>query len=308
MSGATLPLPNIISAFIVSKYTEYSGFVNATYHFTDKLKLLAGVRVSHDEQHYDQNYSGLLVGAARVNLGTESSDVATFLVSPQYEISRDQLLYLRISSGYRPGGPNAVPPPSVAAAPTTFQPDTLTSYEVGYKASLLDRKLTVETAGFYTQWDDIQIQTSAGGFNFFVNGGSATSRGGEITARYTPFTRFTLGLNGAYTDASGSVTADYSHDLFADFTGVLNGSVNYVGDRRSDYSGRGGIDVPAFVSVDLRAAVEHGPWELSIYGKNLNDSRGLLALASRGLTPTANPCAAAYIQPRTIGAELSLRF
>ena len=331
VTGAMLTLPNIISASIVSKYTEYSVFVNATYHFTDQLKLLAGVRVSHDEQHYDQDYSGLLVGPRRVNLGQESADEATFLVSPQYQITRDQLLYLRISSGYRPGGPNATPPATVAAAPNTFAPDTLTSYEVGYKASLLDRKLTVEAAGFYTEWDDIQIQTSAGGFNFFVNGGSATSRGGEITARYTPFHRFTLGLNGAYTDAhlttdapaaggkdgdrlpfvphvSGSVTADYSHDLAADFVGVLNGSVNYVGDRRSDYSGRGGIDVPDFVTVDLRAAVEHGPWELSIYGKNLNNSRGLLALASRGLTPTANPFAAAYIQPLTVGAELSLRF
>lgn len=331
VTGAPIALPNIISAAIVSKYTEFSGFANATYHFTDKLKLLAGVRYSHDEQPYDQDYSGLLVGARRVNIASDTDSVATFLVSPQYEIARNNLVYLRISSGYRPGGPNAVPPPTVATAPNTFQPDTLTSYEVGYKGALFDRRLTLEIAGFYTDWDNIQIQTSAGGFNFFVNGGSASSRGGEITARLTPLRGLTLGLNGSYIDAvltssapaaggvdgdrlpfvphvSGSVTADYTRRLVEGWDLLLDGSVNYTGSRRSDYTLRANDEVPSFTTVNLRIGVEHNDWGFSLYAKNVNDSRGIVALASRGLTPTANPFAASIIQPRLIGAEVSYKF
>ena len=39
---------------IPSTYTEYAGFANATYHFTDQLSLGAGLRYSHDSQDFSR--------------------------------------------------------------------------------------------------------------------------------------------------------------------------------------------------------------------------------------------------------------
>ena len=109
------------------------------------------------------------------------------------------MVYARLSTGYRPGGPNAAP--DFIGAPSAFAPDTLTQAEIGYKASFLENRLSIDLAAFYTKWKDIQIQTSLGGFNYFVNGGTATSKGAEGTLRFTPVRDFNIGLNAGYTNA-----------------------------------------------------------------------------------------------------------
>ena len=66
--------------------------------------MLAGVRYSRDNQDYLQNYSGLLVpGGSFIKPGSSSDSVATYLVSPEYKFSEDQMIYARVSDGYRPG-------------------------------------------------------------------------------------------------------------------------------------------------------------------------------------------------------------
>ena len=333
-TGTPLPLPNIVTASILSTYQEYSVFGNATVHLTDKFDVLGGVRYSHDKQDYFQDYSGLLIGPRRINTGNEKADIATFLVSPRYKFSPDAMVYARVASGYRPGGPNAVPPPSVFVAPDTFDPDRLTQYEVGFKGSTLDRKLSIDAALFYTQWKDIQIQTSAAGFNFFVNGGKARSQGAEVTLRYAAFRGLNLGLNAGYTDAklttaapaaggvdgdrlpyvpklAGSLTADYSVPLSGDLTANIGGSVNYIGNRRSDYSQRFAKRLDDYTTFDLRAGIGRGALTVSAFVRNLTDKRAINVVGASGLAPsnTAGQIyGASYIQPRTIGAEAAIRF
>jgi outer membrane receptor protein involved in Fe transport len=331
-TGALLPLPQLAIASIVSRYTEYSAFANATVHFTEQFDVLGGVRYSSDHQHYYQDYAGLLVGARRVNVGEEKDHVATWLLSPRFKFDEHNMVYGRLSTGYRPGGPNAVPPPSVFVAPDTFAPDKLTSYELGYKADFLDRSVTVDAALFYTDWKNIQIQTSAAGFNFLVNGGDATSKGGEITVRWTPVRGLALGLTSAYTNAklkgpapaaggldgdrlpfvpkwSTSVSADYRWTAMEGWDAFVGGSVAYTGKRVSDYTNRAGRDLPDFTRLDLRAGVEHEGWTATIYGKNLGDARGITAFGTQGLAPgPASPYSEGVIMPRSIGAEISYKF
>jgi outer membrane receptor protein involved in Fe transport len=334
-TGAALPLPNIITASILSKYEEYSVFGNVTLHLGDRFDVLGGIRYSNDKQDYAQDYSGLLVGGRRINTGDEKANIFTYLVSPRFKINPDMMIYGRVSTGYRPGGPNAVPPPSVFPdAPLQFNPDKLTSYEIGYKASFMDRKVTLDAALFYTDWKDIQIQTSAGGFNFFVNGGSARSKGGEVTLRVMPTRGLLLGLNAGYTLAKlasdapaaggvdgdrlpyvpkvqGSLTGEYKTPAFGDFDATIGGAVNHTSSRESDYSNRFSKRLPAYTTFDLRAGIEDKRFSLSVFAKNIGDKRGVLVLAQQGLAPSATAgqvYGAAVIQPRTIGAEAALRF
>lgn len=336
-TGAAIALPfSLVKASISSEYSEYSAFGNATVHITPRFDILAGVRYSHDKQSYDQSYSGLIVNPASpatplIIQSGEKGNIATFLVTPRYKITDTTMIYARVANGYRPGGPNAVPPTTVINAPTSFAPDKLISYEAGVKTSLFDRMLTIDAAGFYTNWKHIQIQTSAGGFNFFVNGGSARSQGGEITARLTPLKGLMFGFNGAYTDAhlsdaapaagglkgdklpfvprwSGSLTADYTRSMGNDWSANVGGALNYTGKRISDYTGRVGREVPSYTTLNLHVGATVRNFDVSIFAKNAINSHGILSLTALGLVPGVAPLEAAIIQPRTFGAEVALKF
>lgn len=331
-SGANLPLPPIVKAAIDTSYKEYSVFANATYALTPQLDLIAGVRHGKDKQDYTQDYSGLLVGPVPVLIDSGSSkSKTTYLASASYKPTPDDALYARVATGFRPGGPNAVPPTAATLAPLTFQPDTLTSYEVGYKSVMQGGRISLEAALFSTNWKDIQIQTSAGGFNFFVNGGAATSRGAELAVSWFPLAGLSLRSAFGYTDArlseaapaaggldddrlpfvpklTGSLGANYRWALSSGWSAYAGGTVNYTGDRRSDFSQRAARDVASYTTVNLSGGVENGNWRLALYGKNLNNSDGVTFLKSQSLSPAGSPFGAAIIAPRTIGADLTYRF
>ncbi|HEY2068399.1 MAG TPA: TonB-dependent receptor [Rhizomicrobium sp.] len=332
-SGTPIAFPEpLIAASIKSQYTEYSFFGNATYHFTDRFDVLAGLRLAYDHQNYAQNYSGLilnLLGGATVIPPTSESDrIALYQITPRFKIDDDQMVYAKVATGYRPGGPNAAPP--VLGVPQSFAPDKLTSYEVGYKATLFDDKVSFDAALYYNNWKDVQIQTSASIYQYIVNGGNARTQGVELGVAYVPIDGLTLGLNGSYLDAnltsdaiaahavngdrlpfvphlSGSLTADYRWPLTDAVMANLGGSLNYVGSRISDYSGRFPVTVPSYTVLDLHAGIDYRNFEISLFAKNLNDSRGITALGAQVAVGT-DPYSAAIIQPRTIGLQLTASF
>jgi outer membrane receptor protein involved in Fe transport len=331
-TGKPYPLPSIVNAAIDTSYREHSLFANATYAITPQFDVLGGIRWGKDDQHYYQNYSGLLVGPAPVVINSGSGqNKTTYLATLRYKPTPTDAFYARVATGYRPGGPNAVPPSTVINAPQTFQPDTLTSYEVGYKSVLDGGKVSIEAALFTTQWKDIQIQTSAGGFNFLVNGGAASSRGAEASIMVFPVAGLSLRASAGYTLArltenapaaggidgdalpfvpkmSGSVGANYRWALANSWNAYAGTSVNYTGERRSDFSQRGAVDVGSYTTVNLSGGIENASWRLALYGKNLNDSRGITYVKSESITPTGSPFGAGVIAPRTFGAELTYRF
>lgn len=332
-TGAPVELPSIVTAFIDSTYKEYSLFGNVDLHLTAKFDVLGGLRYAHDKQGYAQNYSGLIIpGGTFDKTGSEEKGVVTYLLSPRYRFSRNLMVYGRVASGYRPGGPNAAP--SFIPAESTFGPDKLTQYEVGVKASTPDNRLSLDLAAFHTDWKQIQIQTSTAGFNYIVNGGTAKSDGVEATLRYAPIQNLNFGANVGYTNArlasdapaagglegdrlpyvprwAGSITADYKTPVSGDWNAVLGGSINYTGKEVSDYSQRFPKPVDAYTTINVRAGLESSRWSLSLYAKNLTDRRGVLIYTMQGLAPSSTPGApysAAVITPRTIGVEAALRF
>ena len=212
--------------------------------------------------------------------------------------------------------------------------DKLTQYEIGFKGQTSDRKVSLDTALFYTNWNSIQIQTSAGGFNYLVNGGKAKSQGGEVTLRYTPVSALSLGANFGYTDAkltsdapaaggikgdrlpyvprfAGSLTGDYSATLGGDTKLTFGASANYISDRRSDYTNKFPKTLGDYATFDLRAGLTFDRLSLSAFARNITDKRAYNVLAQEALAPSSTPGAfysASLIQPRVIGAEASIRF
>jgi hypothetical protein len=61
---------------------------------------------------------------------------------------------------------------------------------------------------------------------------------------------------------------------------------------------------PAYAKTDLRAGIRYDAWTASAFATNLTDRRGLLA----GGVGTVYPFSFNYIQPRTVGLNVSRTF
>ena len=181
-----------------STYEEEAVFANATYKFTHWFSLGAGLRYSHNDQTFSQNFTGGALIPLGNTPGSSSEDIVNFLVTPQFQLWETGLLYGRIASGYQPGGPNvALPgvPPSVASS-------LLLSYEAGLKSDFVDHRIIFDITGYHLEWTDIQIPAVVNNIGVLANGGQATSNGVELSLAFRPITGLQLGLNGSYTDST----------------------------------------------------------------------------------------------------------
>ena len=342
-TGAATPLPVLGNGSITSSYNEHSFFGNASYSFTPQLVALAGIRRASDTQHFDLDYKASALSPVPVKLVQDvDHSKTTYMLGTNYKIHSDTSLYARVATGYRPGGPSALPPGVLANGKASFEPDELTSYELGFKSAFLDGKASIEAAVFTTDWKNIQLMASAPAkppltyiaFNYGTNGGSARSNGAEATLLLFPSSHLTLRANTAYTDArltsdalavgglsgdampyvpkwSASVGADYRFAMGA-VPAWVGGTLSDIGKRTSDFSQKNPLILPAYATLALNAGMDWNHMRVSLYGKNLTNARGInfagpIGTPSTG-NPSGNPYAAAVIVPRTIGFDLSYRF
>src|SRR5690606_8685592 len=113
----------------------------------------------------------------------------TYLVTPRFKVSEDLMVYARLASGYRAGGPNINPGGGV---PVQYEPDETQNYEVGVKAERLDRKLSLDASLYHIDWKDIQLSLLNGGFTFTTNGSRARSQGLELAVKARPLAGLTV--------------------------------------------------------------------------------------------------------------------
>ncbi|HKX54781.1 MAG TPA: TonB-dependent receptor, partial [Xanthomonadales bacterium] len=146
------PIPNfplLGAATLKSKYEEIALFANATWFMTDRFETSFGARQSDNDQSVVQTTAGPLAGGASEITGDSSESPFTWSVSPRFQLTEDSSLYGRVATGFRPGGPNVVPPTAPDSVPTEYESDSLINYEVGYKMNSADGRFALELASFY---------------------------------------------------------------------------------------------------------------------------------------------------------------
>ena len=201
---ASPALPLLADIFLNSRYEEYAGFANGTLHFGPRFDLTFGGRYSHNDQDAQQGGTGLLAPQA---LGAQSDEnVFTWSVAPKFKFSENGAIYARVAKGFRPGGPNIIPPNAPAGTPNTYASDSTINYEIGLKADTADRTFGIDIAAFHIDWDSVQLLAVISGYGLNTNGGKAKSDGAEFTATLRPMPGLTYSFNGAYTNAR--LTAD----------------------------------------------------------------------------------------------------
>jgi iron complex outermembrane recepter protein len=341
-SQAYTPLASLENASLDALYREWAAFAQVTYHFTPQFDLALGGRWSENKQSAGESTDGLLLDSPPLPATTTSGDSTdtdfTYSIAPRWHVSNNTMVYARIATGYRPGGPNDLPPLAEPGVQRAYQADRTTNYEIGTRTDLLDNRLSVDVDAFLVNWQKIQLFEFIDNFGINANGGTARSEGLEWTLGLTPVTGLTFTLTGAYVDAyltsaapaaggndgdrlpyaprwSGSLDGDYTWLAFSDYNAFTGATWSFVGSRFDDFSailGATGFEpeprpeLASYNTVNLRAGLENARWTFEIYCKNVGDVRGIAYYTNSG-TPNFGG-AVGYVQPRTLGAAITARF
>lgn len=308
-----------------STYRDLAAFANATYAFTPDVSLQLGARFNNNHQ----TFNPLSYGSQRATVatsGTSDENAFTFLVSPSWHVTKDVMLYARVSKGYRAGGPNATGSDIPANFPKTFKSDTLISYEAGIKADAFGRMLTYDLSLYHIDWSNIQLSTTFNGQGIAGNGGKATVDGAQGNLTVTPTRTLTFSGNASYNnarlaadapDVSGlkgdrlptvpkwavSANADWRSKLTDTVTGNVGATYTYSGSRYSDYSQAGRVIIPGYSQVDFRAGLDFDRYTLSLVVRNAFDKK-----AFSNIEIIAAYANAYRIQPRTVGIYGTVKF
>jgi len=210
-------LPGLTASTFGNVDTEtWAVFGDATYDITSQLQVSVGGRYTRDNRRATvirANYlngpspalggNGVQLGALTSNFTGEAQFTEfTPRASLSFRPDENNTIYASWSRGFKGGGFD--PRGLSTAAPDTngngtrepaeiydyflFDPERVTSYEIGYKANLFDRRLRLAIAGFYADYTDVQVPGSVGavinGVPTFVgvttNAGAATFKGVEV--------------------------------------------------------------------------------------------------------------------------------
>ena len=333
----------------------YSAFAQGTYAITDQLSFTVGLRVSSERrrlfrrgvsQTAGNDLTGAMVPAGVQTNFFERSDRFTDLTpsaSLSYKFREGLLAYASYSTGFKSGGFNgrSFRPPTVGedVLPIEFDPEDLTTYELGFKGAFLEQRLVVNAAAFYSIYEDVQLTVLSGDPNLvqnvtinLLNAGESIITGGELELVLSPIPNLQLRssvgvLHDRFTefdDPSDSRAKDRHLAFVSPYT--TSTSVEYSFDvlslgnlsARADWTTRSqqffdspnsdGLKAGKRGLLDARLALQlsDGVTEVAVFGKNLLDREYLVSGVD--FSASFGNQIRFVGPPRTYGIELRRRF
>lgn len=130
----------------------------------ENLTLTGGLRYTDEHKDYTfvrKNYDGVtpntFLGALDGVQAVYDGNKLDWRLSADYRFSPQVLVYATAATGFKGGGVTARPFDAAQALNGSFDPETVTSYEIGVKTDLLDRRLRVNLSGFINDYKDVQL-------------------------------------------------------------------------------------------------------------------------------------------------------
>ena len=324
-----------------SNNTGIAGFGELSYMLTPKLKATFGLRYDHEKREAIFNGFGdaILLNGVVTDIKQNIAANGTYsALSPKlslsYAVNDLSNIYASFTRGFRAGGINASSLP--AGVRQTFDPEFSNNYELGYKAFLLDKKLSVGASAFLIQWKDLQFYNLVAPFTYArENVGDAQSAGFEleITAipakglqldgsfGYNPteykgfnLKRVNYGTGVETTTAIGGnqlsnapnhtlfLGAQYEYPVSNTLKLVVRGELRNLGAQYTDIQNK--IEQPSYTLLNSRVGLTNGSYSLFIWGQNLNNERYL----AYGNPDSSFGRQARIGAPRTYGVTLSAKF
>ncbi len=302
---------------------SYAAFGQAIWHVQDDWNVSLGFRETYETKSETvsraepistitgQPNPGLAANIATpLNVAIDNT-APSFLISSDYHVLPNLMVYALVSQGEKAGGLNStLPTAGLGVGSLVVKPETATDYEIGLKGDFLNRRLSIDVAAFYTQDRNYQAtyETTVNGSSvqILTNVGRVRTEGVEAEASLKPFEGLTLhgqtafdeavyasyanGLcpaeitGAAYCNLTGrpvagapkwtmGLSGTYEHAITDAFEGYLTGEYSY----KSHYFGY--LDDSKYTItgdyslVNLRAGLRarSGLWDLAIWGKNVFD-------------------------------------
>ena len=211
----------------VGKYLSDSTgfFANATYSLTEKMRVHGGYRYAEDtKDKKDQLDWSVFPPVPAPNTGEQGEwDDDLWKLGFEYDVSDDSMAYVQVSTGYRAGGINFI----ADDVPLTYDPETVTAYEMGYKSTWMENTLIMNVAAYYNQYEDMQAQSfeTIGGVvtEFTESGGEVDTYGVEVEAHWLP---------GAAWRIDGTLA--YMNSEFGDYDISWVNGLDQLSNRRTD--------------------------------------------------------------------------
>jgi iron complex outermembrane recepter protein len=205
-------------------------FGEATYNFTDQLRLTAGARYYDFKEERTITSGGLFANGDNGRLDRTKSDGVSPRVLLSYDVSDDVTINAQAAKGFRLGGVND-PLNAVLCSPADralfggfqdYNDETLWNYELGLK-SKLGSGITFNAAAFRSDIKNLQVTLDAGtcSSRIVFNVPKAHSQGLEFELTAKPTESLEIGLSGSLIESEfdstlpGALTAA---------TGIRNGN------------------------------------------------------------------------------------
>jgi iron complex outermembrane receptor protein len=235
---------------------------------------------------------------------SESWSEPTGQISIDYHINDNVMVYGLYSRGFKSGGFQGSAP-NEAAAIIPFEPEFANNYEIGLKSTLLEDTLLFNFTYFHTDFSNLQLQerrelvpgdpTTA--VMTVFNAASSKIDGTEFELVWaTPLEGLRLSMAGGTlstkigesanplnvgTDlpqapkVSGSIIADYTHDLGNDSFLDVSIAYRYTGDFWWDVGNKEPGKEDGYGLLDANASLSKDNWKFTLWGKNLTKKKYL---------------------------------
>lgn len=197
----------------------YAIYHQSSYNIWRGMSATVGLRFDyeHAKTTYNQDKTTLSTGVTTHTkdfVSSASFRQFTPKFTLQYLTNKDNLYYISITRGYKPGGFNTI---FKTDAERTYDPEYSWNYEVGTRLKFLNGRLTAEADLFYIDWRHMQTTYTVPGVgNVIANAGHTDSKGFELSLAYHPIKSLQLNLNYGYTHAR---YLEYKKSAREDFSG-----------------------------------------------------------------------------------------
>ncbi|MGO9991163.1 MAG: TonB-dependent receptor [Steroidobacteraceae bacterium] len=330
-----------------TKVLQNSFFGEASYTFLQQLTATAGLRRYYYHGTVNTAVSGWLSSSGTSSNDYFSTGERDSGVTPKfnlsYKLDKDLLVYGTASQGFRPGGGNQPIPTAGAlgtqclanleaigltSAPLGFKPDKVWSYELGEKFRDSDGRVTINSAGYFENWQHIQQNIPLQcGFPFTGNAGDAHIYGAELEVNAVLVPGLVASVNGSWTHAqyianavpgttidervqnvpevTAAASLAYRHRITDTLALIGRVDNDYVGSR-IDTTAQANY-LPAYDLTNIRAGVEGSNWTAVLFANNVTNRLALLTNSPAINVNVATFNRTAMEQPLTFGIDVSYR-
>jgi iron complex outermembrane receptor protein len=255
-------------------YESVVSIANSQYNFTataDNVATLLAAQPTTAARTTFQNQINTLAPqrySPRFSAWNTSGDITV-----SYDFAPEIHGYATYARSFKSGGINLSGLPlnsnstGVDLTTQTVKPEKVNNYEIGLKTQFLDRRLTLNLAGFWTDVSDYQATVNNNAINvirgYLANAGKVRSRGVEFDSSFRPSKRLSVYVSSAFTDAK-----------YVDFKNApcppeLSGGTATAPGGVTDPAGTPGGRSPAFCDISGQRLPGISKWSFS-YGGEYN--------------------------------------